>query len=312
MFTLFAIPKPFLGHIAIIQRNAIQSWIRLHPDCEVILLGDEDGTQEAATEFRIKHIRELKRNEYGTPLISSAFASAQEIASHQLMCYVNADIILVSDFPRAIQQLNKPNNQFLMVGQRWNININETLDFGRPDWETVLRALVAKSGELFTPLGIDYFAFRHGQYLDMPPFAVGRPMWDNWMIYKARLLHIPVIDATKVVTAIHQNHGYQHVSNSTDGTFRGPEGDKNLELAGGWSRMFSIQDADRIITPEGLMKPKMSYSLFTRHIETVSALRPRLRFIAKPLYYFVYLFGIIFKKLKQLIYLIIRILQFRN
>ncbi len=31
MITIFAIPKPFKGHIDVIQRNAIQSWTKLSP-----------------------------------------------------------------------------------------------------------------------------------------------------------------------------------------------------------------------------------------------------------------------------------------
>lgn len=30
MLTIFATPKPFQGHVGIIQRNAIGSWVRLH------------------------------------------------------------------------------------------------------------------------------------------------------------------------------------------------------------------------------------------------------------------------------------------
>ena len=41
MITFFATPKPFRGHIRVIQRNAIQSWQRLHSDAEILLLGPE-------------------------------------------------------------------------------------------------------------------------------------------------------------------------------------------------------------------------------------------------------------------------------
>jgi hypothetical protein len=44
MITIFATPKPFVGPIKIIQDNAIESWKRLIPECEVILLGKDSGT----------------------------------------------------------------------------------------------------------------------------------------------------------------------------------------------------------------------------------------------------------------------------
>ena len=52
MLTLFSTPKPFRGHIAVIQTNAIRSWLELEPACEVILFGDEEGTAEVAAAFR--------------------------------------------------------------------------------------------------------------------------------------------------------------------------------------------------------------------------------------------------------------------
>jgi hypothetical protein len=42
--TIFAIPKPFIGQIGVIQKNAIASWTKLSPRPEIILFGDEIGT----------------------------------------------------------------------------------------------------------------------------------------------------------------------------------------------------------------------------------------------------------------------------
>jgi hypothetical protein len=43
MITFFTTPKPFCGHIGVIQRNAIESWKRIRPSVEVIPFGDEEG-----------------------------------------------------------------------------------------------------------------------------------------------------------------------------------------------------------------------------------------------------------------------------
>ena len=74
MLTIFTVPKPFDGHIGIIQRNAIQSWRCLRPACEVILCGDEPGTAETAAALGTDRIPAVDRNEFGTPLLSSVFA----------------------------------------------------------------------------------------------------------------------------------------------------------------------------------------------------------------------------------------------
>ena len=105
MLTIFSIPKPFCGHTKIIQTNAIHSWTILLSECEIILFGNEEGTDDIATKFSITHIPTIKRNEFGTPLISDAFSKAKEIAKYKKLAYVNSDIILINDFTKAIEKI---------------------------------------------------------------------------------------------------------------------------------------------------------------------------------------------------------------
>lgn len=51
MLTIFSCPKPFHGHIRVIQMNVIQSCVRLSPSGEIILFGEEEGIAEAASRF---------------------------------------------------------------------------------------------------------------------------------------------------------------------------------------------------------------------------------------------------------------------
>lgn len=243
--TLFSIPKPFQGHINIIQRNAIQSWTRLHPDCEIILCGDDAGVQEAAGQFHARHIPDVTRNEFGTPLLGSVFDRVEREASHPLLCYVNADIILRKDFLAAVQSI--PFGEFLMVGQRWDVDLKEAIDFTDDGWDGPLEQLRTRQGTLHPSTGIDYFVFPRRLAGGLPPFAVGRPGWDNWFIYRARSLGIPVVDATRVTSVIHQNHNYAHVKDARDGTAEGPEGEQNRKLVGGWQHVFYTRDATHLL-----------------------------------------------------------------
>jgi len=251
LLTLFTIPKPFRGHIATIQRNAIQSWLRLQPACEIILFGDDEGTAEVAAEFGVKHIPDVARNEYGTPLVSDLFEQAQRLATHDLLCYVNADIILLSDFLAAVRRI--PFRRFLMVGQRWDLDLDRPWDFSHPNWEGRLRESVHQHGNLHPPTGIDYFVFTPGLWEVVPPFAIGRTVWDNWLIYGARARGAAVVDATRAVMAIHQNHDYAHIPDGVDGAWKGPEAQRNLALAGGYDHAFTLTDATWVLTPRWLV-----------------------------------------------------------
>ncbi|MBA7586253.1 hypothetical protein ES708_28249 [subsurface metagenome] len=276
MLTIFTAPKSFYGHIGVIQTNAIRSWLLLCPECEIILFGGEEGIAEVATKFGIRHISDVECSEYGTPLVSSIFRIAQDIASHQLMCYVNADIILMSDFLLAVQRFYK--YPYLMVGQRWDLDLKKPVDFDKHDWEAYLRERVAMHGKLHSRSGIDYFVFPRGLYDDIPPLTIGRPGWDNWMIYQTRSLKVPVIDATKVITAIHQSHDYSHHPEGRTGVFEGPEKKRNIELMGGIDHEFSLDYATLLLTPRGL-GPALTLRHFYFRMRAVPVLHRRLYFL---------------------------------
>jgi hypothetical protein len=209
VITIFSMPKPFVGHIGVIQRNAIQSWTRLQPACEIILLGDEQGIAEVASEYGVRHIGRIQRNEYGTPLVSSVFRTAESSANHTRLASVNADIILLDDFTQAVAAL--PYERYLAVGQRTNLRIEQPLDFNA-DWRTALSSDIARHGRVQCPAGMDYFIFTMGIWPDIPPFGIGRFTWDNWLIYEARRQRIPVVDTSAAITAVHQDHDYAHVN----------------------------------------------------------------------------------------------------
>jgi hypothetical protein len=250
VITLFAIPKAFEGHAGLIQRNAVASWTRLAPEVEVILIGDEPGVDAAAESAGIRHLPSVARSKYGTPLLSSAFALAREASTRRLLAYANADIVLLQDFVDAVRRIRL--ERFLCLGRRWNVDVTEELEVD-DGYEARVHALVAKSGELALPDAIDYFVFdRAGPLTELPPFVVGRPGWDNWMIHRARSLGLPVVDATRAVTAVHQNHDYAHVPERSGYRWYGPEASANFALIEGLER-FQTRHATHVMTRIGLL-----------------------------------------------------------
>jgi hypothetical protein len=250
MLTLFSVPKPFEGHIDVIQRNALESWARL-PDVEVVLVGDEPGAAEAAAEVGATHIPEVERNEYGTPLVDSVFRQVCAYSERPKLVYVNADVILFPNLLGAVRRISLPT--FLMVGRRWTINVEAPLDFSG-DWHGVVREKIADHGQLDPPTGIDYFVIdRLGPLADVPPFAVGRPAWDNWMIYNARRQRIPVVDATRAVTAVHQRHTHEHVPDKRGEPWFGPEADANWALVGSVPHFRTVH-ATHVLTNRGVRR----------------------------------------------------------
>lgn len=274
MLTIFTIPKPFRGHIAVIQRNAITSWTLLRPEPEIIIFGNEEGTAEICRELSLRHIPDVACNEFGTPLLNDVFDQAQQIAKHELMCYVNADIIVMDDLPIAVQRVAGSMDRFLLFSQRWDVDMGQEYDFKRLGWQAELREYAIRSKPPGPLWGLaDYFVFPRGLWQNIPPFAVGRTAWDNWLFYRARALRIPIIDATDVVMVIHQKHDYSHHPLNHD-VWQGPEAKRNLELAGGSKyAQFALYDATHLLTLSSL-KRALGRKYMLRHLEAAPVLYP--------------------------------------
>jgi len=251
MLTIFSTPKPFRGHIDIIQRNAIQSWKHIHPDVEIILIGSEEGTAESARFLGVRHIPEVERNECGTKYLRSIFDQAQAHAQHGTLCYVNCDIVLLSDFAFALDRVMQRFSRFLMVGRRWDSDVREPIDFGQPNWQENLRRNALISNHQRPPQWIDYFAFSRGVYLNIPPFVIGRPGWDNWLVWNARASGAKVIDASGTIVAIHQNHDYSYHPEGEAGVWQGVEAQRNYALLEDGRCFRTIDNANFRLTESG-------------------------------------------------------------
>lgn len=253
MLTLCSTGKPFLGHIGVIQRNALKSWTLLHSDVEIILFGDDEGAADVCAEYGLRHERHVQRNDHGSKRLDYMLDLAQEIAKHDVVCYVNCDIILMKDFCCALEQVMAAHPQFLMVGRRWDTEVKEAIDFCDARWSEELsqRALTANQQRDYW--WIDYFAFSRGLYHGkVPPLVIGRVFWDNWLIWRAITMGVSVADASAVVRAIHQNHDYSYHPLGKKGVFGDKQAQRNFEYAGGLNHLRVIADATEVLTPEGL------------------------------------------------------------
>jgi hypothetical protein len=247
MITLFAIPKPMEGEFERLQENAVGSWIRLGFGVEILLFGGERGVDAFARRLGLDHIPVVARNGFGTPRVDELFAQGERIATQPLIGYINADIILGRNFMDAVRVLSAVERPFLAVGRRWDLEFGEVVDYSDPGWEESLRSRVDARGTMHAETGIDYFLYPRGFWGSIPPFALGRTLWDNWLILDARRRRAMVIDTTEAIWAVHQKHGYNHHPQGAAGVWKGPETEQNERLAGGPIRLFSVLDATHIL-----------------------------------------------------------------
>ena len=266
LLTIFSAPKPFRDpRIVMIQRNAIGSWRRLR-DIQVLLMGNEDGVERVARETGAIHVGDVATNAQGTPLISSMVHAARERGDGELLCIINADMILMDDFVEAAIRVRELQGEFVLLSRRWDLEVDRELGFEN-GWQDVLRAQLRRSGSLHRPAGSDFFLFPRQCYAQVPDFAVGRAGWDNWMIYRARQSRWPVVDATPSLMIVHQSHDYSHLPGGKP-HYAAPETEENIRLAGGVAAIrYTILDATRVLQHERLVRPPLSYARFLRGIE---------------------------------------------
>ena len=262
--TIFCTPKPFVGHFDLIQRNALQNWHALAPVPEILVFGDEPGAAEAAERVGAVHIPQVRRNAHGTPLISDMFSVAQRRASNSVLCYTNADILFFPDLFAAIAVAEAQPRPYLLTGRRHDVDVVTPIDFTNAGAVRELIAHAREAGKRYPPLGMDYFVFQRGKLPTLPDFAVGRPRWDNYMLYHARKHKLLVIDATDAIFAIHQNHDYSHHKAGTRGVWEGAEAQANLDLAGGWDYIFTLKNATHTMNSAGKLQESRLQSPFEK------------------------------------------------
>ena len=273
MLTILAIPKRFDGHFGLIQRNAARSWARLQPRPEIILFGSDEGTAEMATELGAVHIPDLAVSPAGAPMLDDLLEKGQQRASNATVCFLNADIVLTPQWMRSVAAAARWRSRFLMVGRRWNFDVLAPINFESPTWSEDLVRRATTDGELATNMYIDYFVFPRGLMTDIPPFVIGRPCYDNWLLWMARQRGIALIDATRAAPIVHQNHDYTHIKAAGGDVggmqtyVRGADTLRNAQLAGDWTRAYTTDHATHVIDGD-IVRPALERQYFRARLDT--------------------------------------------
>jgi hypothetical protein len=272
LLTIFTAPKPMTNpHIATIQRNAIKSWLALGDEVEVLVIGDEDGLAETCIELGVRHLPDVTRNASGTPLVSSIFSLARQHGRGEFLVYVNADIIFLPDILNATRRAASQVRDFLLVGQRWDLDVRQPLEFGQ-GWVAQLMQHARSNGKLHPRGGSDYFVYPRTCFQHIPDFAIGRAGWDNWMFYEARRQGWALVDGSHDIQIIHQNHDYSHLPQGQP-HYRLPETAENVRLAGGKRAIFDLLDSNKRLVDGKLLPATLSWTKFWREVEIFPLVR---------------------------------------
>lgn len=276
--TIFAVPKFFQGHAALIQRNAIRSWAALAPHVEIILFGDklDQGLVQIADEVSAS-LYDCEVNKAGTPVLNHIFEKTHSVARGRCLCYLNADIILGPEIFEVTDRLKEAElTSFLAIGQRTELNIDSEICFENLDVVRQLNQRRLAEGRLDSAVCKDFFLFTRDLFQDLPPFLVGRGNWDNWMVASSKSAGVPVVDVTSVMSVIHQQHDHQHVPGGRKNAYVfGEEARENQRLAGG-RHLLRGSHANWYLTGDGLKNRTFPLFSIIRDIPKFGSLLSRL------------------------------------
>jgi hypothetical protein len=172
------------------ERFAVETWLKT-PGIEVLFLGEStrDGFLQIVTPRRRLHYLDVPKRGDRVPRFDKMVEYAAIIAiqhDQALTCIMNADIYIQPEQIPFIEDYLIPRAKpFLAVGQR-----------------------IEADGTYLPPCGCDYFIMptTYAWEIKIPPFAIGRCTFDNWMMYNALQTGVPLIDLTRVFDVYHQKH----------------------------------------------------------------------------------------------------------
>ena len=212
-------------HEAICNPHIVFSTFKC-PKCDSLRQRIEDNTLHVWSNMNkvtFEVVSDVATNKYNVPILGDMYTKMfQKCPDAQTYTYVNGDILGTTNFVETIEAVQSI-GEFLMVGQRTNTQWSEKYDAKHANFSFDTHF---ERGVLFRTDGLDYFTVTKNaiDWNKIPPFVVGRPGYDNWLL--DHIYHNPkvaLIDASKTISVIHQTdsdgnmaHGGKMVKTSVD------------------------------------------------------------------------------------------------
>ena len=190
LYSIITSCAPFTGFRKRLQEVALHSFAQVR-DCQVIVLGEDEGVEEICTKYGFTQVKGIQTGkDVGVPgadgiVMSDGFERAKQVVKGRVVCYVNADCVLMPWSYYKIGLLFLEGIRFAAWGRRLNWDkyrpkINDVDD--ATAFENVQR--VYKTGKLKrNGFGIDLYMWSRAVFEDMmmPPFLIDGWSWDIWM-----------------------------------------------------------------------------------------------------------------------------------
>jgi hypothetical protein len=203
--TFVSVPKVLTNDTQCLRMKlSVASWLGTDPTTKIILFttrtefGEWHGLpQELDVDFgygRIFYAGSIKSNSEGIPFVDDWFERGVALAKSRYISMINSDILMSSDWYQMIMKILKcESDSFrpVVLSTRTDVDFPSSF-YSNLRWNQshLLNDIDTEMSKL--PLewhnlgGVDVFSFRTWEPpFDLgkfPPFLMGRPRWDGWLI----------------------------------------------------------------------------------------------------------------------------------
>ncbi|MCL7033887.1 hypothetical protein MKW94_016933 [Papaver nudicaule] len=217
--TIFSAPKTFSSVVGARHILAIQSWLSLSPDLNVVLFGQDPNLVSLAGALgsRVSVESNIDFTFLGTPFFHSMVARAQASTS-DISVLVDPDIILLPDFISTLNFVHKLDHDWLLVATSPNVTqFPFYLDEAGTHWlqgdgERIklqrMQEILAEKRQRSCCEGRILLAWNTGELPlhagVLPPFLYGKGIHSHWIINEALSSDFRfVFDASEAISSFY-------------------------------------------------------------------------------------------------------------
>ena len=194
-----------------IHNTTLRNWASLRPALlPVLFLSPDTGLSWPRLASQLGwRVEEAPRLKSGVPVLKSMFQLVLEKYPSPFVGFANADNIFGPSLLHTLNELGTNNESLvhsrmsLVVGRRRNLLEDKVRDM---DTSSQFVDRVGPRLRTFREVAQDYFivSSRSGYcWKSVPDFVIGRVGFDNWLVVKAQMWNISLIDATNTINDVH-------------------------------------------------------------------------------------------------------------
>ena len=191
-----------------VYNNTVKVLASLLPEIQLVIFLPE----EKIASYNVPegwHVLPISlKNCGGPPVLKNMFFDVYDLFDSTFYGYVNADILFNRGLVDTLytlrkSQVYKSTKQVLISGKRVDLMM-ERYKLRHISSANEVDGLVRK-GAIAHGYAEDFFiTTRQFPWQHIPDLVIGRPKYDNFLLYMARLHNVPVVDVSMTVVALHQ------------------------------------------------------------------------------------------------------------